>query len=107
MHTSGTQQAQHFDRVFEKISDVPFVCHMCAHTRGAPRMLKNKMYGQFPFQRWHRRQKRTFLAPCGSAGVLDKNHDSEQKIEDFGDLAENRNFLLNLRKLSYRSEFLS
>ena len=50
MHTSGTHQAQRFDRIFEKIIDVPFVCHMCAHTWGAPQMLKSEKYGQFPFE---------------------------------------------------------
>ena len=89
------------------MSDVPLVCHMCAHTWGAPRMLKNEKYGQFPFQRWHRRQKRTFLAHCGSVCVLDKNHDSEQKIEILEHIAENRDFLLYFFKLSYRREFLS
>ena len=114
MHTSGTLYAhiRHtagtvFLECFEKISDVPFVCHMCAHTWGAPGMLKNEKYGQFPFQRWHRRQNRTFLASCGSVGVLDKNHDSEQKLKILAEVAENRDFLLPLRKLSYRSEFLS
>ena len=89
------------------MSDVPFVCHMCAHTRGAPEMLKTKKYGQFPFQRWHRRQKRTFLAPCSSARFLLKNHDSEQKIEILEHIAEIRDFLLYFFKLSYRIEFLS
>ena len=89
------------------MSDVPLVCHMCAHTWGASGMLKNEKYGQFPFQRWHRRQKRTFLAPCGSVCVLDKNHGSEQKIGILAEVAENRIFLLLLRKWSYRSEFLS
>ena len=50
MHTSGTQQAQPFDTVFEKMSDVPFVCHMCVHTWGASWMLKSEKYGQFPFE---------------------------------------------------------
>ena len=65
MHTSGTQLAHHFDRVFEKISDVPFVCHMYVHTWGAPGMLLTEKYGQFPFERTLARQNWTFLAPCG------------------------------------------
>ena len=50
MHTSGTQKAQPFDTVFEKMSYVPFVCHMCAHTWSVSRMLQNEKYGQFPFE---------------------------------------------------------
>ena len=50
MHTSGTHQVQRFDRIFEKMSDVPFVCHMCARTWGASQMLKSEQYGQFPFK---------------------------------------------------------
>ncbi len=73
---------------------------MCAHTCGASWMLKTEKYGQFPFQRWHKRQNRLFLAPCGSEGVLGKNHDFEQKIEIFMHIAENRDFLLYLRKWS-------
>ena len=65
MHTSGTHQAQRFDRIFEKMSDVPFVCHMCAHTWWHYYRFRIEKYGQFPFQRRVKRQKRTFLAPCG------------------------------------------
>ena len=49
-HIIGTHQAQRFDRIFEKMSDVPFVCHMCAHTWGASQMLKSEKYGQFTFE---------------------------------------------------------
>ena len=41
-YTSGTHQAQRFDKIFEKIIDVPFVCHMCAHTCDVPEMLENE-----------------------------------------------------------------
>ena len=78
--------------------DVRLVCHMCANTHEAFGLLKTENYGQFPFQRWHKRQNRTFLAPCGSEGVLGKNHDFEQKIEIFMHTAESRDFLLYLRK---------
>ena len=50
MRTSGTHQAQRFDGIYEKMSDVPFVCHMCAHTWGASGMLKSEKYGQFPVE---------------------------------------------------------
>ena len=80
---------------------------MCAHTCDASRMLKTKKYGQFPFQRWHIRQNWTFLTPCGSEGVLGKNHDFEQKMEIFMNIAGNRDFLLYLRKWSCRREFVS
>ena len=69
-HTSGTHQAQHFDRSFLKIIDVPFVCHMCAHTWWHYYRFRIEKYGQFPFQRRVARQKRTFLAPCGSGESL-------------------------------------
>ena len=46
-HTAGTA----FLEIFEKIDDVPFVCHMCAHTWGASGMLKTEKYGQFPVER--------------------------------------------------------
>jgi hypothetical protein len=70
-------------------------------------MLKTEKYGQFPFQRWHKRQNQTFLAPCGSEGVLGKNHDFEQKMKIFMHTAEHRDFLQYLRKWIYRNEFLS
>ena len=41
-HTSSTHQAQRFDRISEKIIDVPFVCHMCEDTYMVLEMLKNK-----------------------------------------------------------------
>ena len=65
-NTSGTHQAQRFDRISEKIIHVPFVCLMCASTFMVLVMLKNENYRQFPFQRCVPRQNRTFLAPCGS-----------------------------------------
>ncbi len=64
-------------------------------------MLKNEKYGQFPFQRWHKRQNWTFLAPCGFAHFLAKNHRFEQKSRISAKVAENRDFLLPLLKLSY------
>ena len=66
MHTYGTHQAQRFDRSFLKISDVPFVCHMCADNWGACERFKIENYRQFPFQRRVARQNRTFLGSCGS-----------------------------------------
>ena len=80
---------------------------MCAHTCDVPEILKNENYAQFPFQRWHRRQKRTFQAHCGSTRFLLKNPGSEQKIEILEHIAEIRDFLLYFFKLSYRIEFLS
>ena len=74
---------------------------MCAHTCDASEMLKNEKYGQFPFQRWHRRQNRTFLAPCGSACFPAKNHRFDEKSRILALIAENRDFLPYARKLSY------
>ena len=55
---------------FLKFLDVPFVCHMCAHNWWHYYRFRIKKYGQFPFQRRVARQKRTFLAPCGSRQSL-------------------------------------
>ena len=78
---------------------------MCVHTCDVHEMLNNEKYGQFPFQRWHKRQNRTFLAPCGSACFLAKNHRFEQKsrILDRNVTAENLEFLQYARELSHRS----
>ena len=78
---------------------------MCAHnvTCDAPEMLKNESYEQFPFQRWHKRQNRTFLAPCRSACFLAKNHRFEQKSRILDRAAENRDFLQHARKLNHSS----
>ena len=70
MHTSGTQQAQRFDMNFQKFFDVSSVCHMCAHTWWYYYRFRIEKDGQFPFQRRVARQKRTFLAPCGSSESL-------------------------------------
>ena len=75
-HTSGTHQAQRFNRIFEKIIDVPFVCHMCADDWVLIIDNKIRKYRQFPFQRRVARQNRTFLALCGS--ILES-----MKIENF------------------------
>ena len=77
------------------------MCLMCAHTCDASGMLKNEKYRQFPFQRWHRRQNLTFLAPCGSARFLATKVDFDQKLKIFEKVAENCHFLLPLRKLSH------
>ena len=74
MHTSGTHQAQHFDMNFQKIIDVPFVCHMCADHQGAYYRFKIKKFRQFPFECRVARQNRTFLARCGSLIRFAKNH---------------------------------
>ena len=55
---------------FQKFFDVPFVCHMCADTWWQYYRFRIEKYGQFPFQRRVARQKRTFLAPCGSSESL-------------------------------------
>ena len=78
MRTSGTQQAQYFDMIFEKISDVPFVCHMCADDLVLINDNKIEKYRQFPFQCRVARQNQTFLAPCGS--IL-----KSMKFECFGE----------------------
>ena len=43
---------------------------MCAHTWWHYYRFRIEKYGQFPFQRRVARQKRTFLAPCGSTETL-------------------------------------
>ena len=100
VHTQGTLGNKNH-QIATKLIDVPFVCHMCAHTCDVPEMLKNEKYGQFPFQRWHKRQNWTFLAPCGFARFLAKNHLFDEKSRILARIAENRDFLLYARKLSY------
>ena len=100
VRTSGTLGNKNH-QIATKLIDVPYVCHMCAHTCDVPEMLKNEKYGQFPFQRWHKRQNRTFLAPCGFACFLAKNHHFDEKSRISAKVAENRKFLLPSRKLSY------
>ena len=102
VYTSGTQQAQYFENILKKLV-MCLLCAACVHiiTCGASRMLNTEKYGQFPFQRWHKRQNRTFLAPCGSAYFLAKNHRFDEKSRILARMAENRDFLLYARKLSY------
>ena len=78
-----------------------YVCLMCVHTCSASGMLKSENYEKFPFQRWHGRQNRTFLAPCGFARFLAKNQLFDEKSRILDRTAENRDFLQYARKLSY------
>ena len=70
VHTSGTLYAhiRHTPGtlILIKIMHVPDVCHMCADTWGAYERQKIEKYRQFPFECWVARQKRKYLAPCGS-----------------------------------------
>ncbi len=100
VHTQGTLGNKNH-QIATKLIDVPFVCHICTHTCDVPEMLKNEKYGQFPFQRWHGRQNRTFLAPCGFARFLAKNQLFDEKSRILDRTAENRDFLQYARKLSY------
>ena len=77
------------------------MCLMCAHTCDTSGMVKNEKYRQFPFQRWHGRQNRTFLARCGSACFLATKVDFDQKLMILSRTAEYRDFLQYARKLSH------
>ena len=55
---------------FLKFLGVPFVYHMCAYSWWHYYRFRIEKYGQFPFQRRVKRQKRTFLAPCGFSESL-------------------------------------
>ena len=61
---------------------------LCDFIYDASEMLKNEKHGQFAFQRWQRRQNRTFLAPYGSTCFLAKNHRFDENSRITAKVAE-------------------